>query len=278
MPDYNATLTGRIDVTPQLAILQVQLDKAEFAFLPGQYTVLGLRHDAPRLPEATPAEDSQAPSNGNGKFIQRAYSIASASQRHDCLEFYVSLVTNGDLTPRLFAMKHGDRLFVGPRAKGVFTLTGVPSTANILLVATGTGLAPYISMLRTHVLDTLQPTPRPDERKIAVLHGASYSWDLGYRGELEALKLARPTFAYIPVVSRPEADPAWQGRTGRLTGWLENPALADACGFALAPANTHIFLCGNPGLIAQAETILTARGHTVDAPGAAGTLHREKYW
>lgn len=267
MPDYNATLIGRIDITPQLAILRVKPDSGVPEFKPGQYTVLGLLSEAPRVPESSLGEDVPAP----GKMIQRAYSISSGSSQHDFLEFYVTLVTDGALTPRLFALAQGGRLFVGPRTKGAFTLDSVPEGANILLVATGTGLAPYISMLRTHVLGG-------DSRKIAVLQGASHSWDLGYRGELEALSRARPNFAYIPVVSRPEGDPDWKGRTGRLPAWMENPALAETCGFSLNPPDTHVFLCGNPGMIEQAEIDLTARGHIIDGRGTLGTVHREKYW
>ncbi|MEO5373134.1 MAG: ferredoxin--NADP reductase [Alphaproteobacteria bacterium] len=269
MPDYNATLIGRIDITPQLVILQVRPDESVPDFTPGQYMVLGLLPEAPRLPEATPVED--APTATNGKMIRRAYSISSGSRQRDFLEFYVSLVSNGELTPRLFAMKAGDRLFVGPRAKGMFTVNDLPPDANLLMVATGTGLAPYISMLRTNVLEGRG-------RKVAVLHGASYSWDLGYRGELEGLSRVRNNFAYLPVVSRPEVDRDWQGRTGRLPSWLENPALAEGCGFPLSPTTAHVFLCGNPGMIEQAEAVLTARGYVVDERGTAGTLHREKYW
>ena len=272
MPDYNATLVGRIDITPQLAIFQVKPDGDVPEFTPGQYSVLGLRQDAPRVPEAGPeGDDDEEPPAPAGKMIKRAYSISSGSLQRDFMEFYVTLVTNGALTPRLFALTQGDRLFLGPRAKGMFTLNAVPESAAILMVATGTGLAPYISMLRTHVLEA-------KGRKIAVLQGASYSWDLGYRGELEALSRARDNFAYIPVVSRPEKDTAWNGRTGRLPVWLVNPAFAGACGFALDPQTAHVFLCGNPGMIEQAETILTEKGYTVDERTAPGALHREKYW
>ncbi|MFN3076563.1 MAG: ferredoxin--NADP reductase [Alphaproteobacteria bacterium] len=270
MPEYNAELVGRTDVTPQLAILQVKPDAGVPEFAPGQYMVLGLRSDAPRLPECPPAEETPS-SPVSGKLLQRAYSISSGSRQRDFLEFYVSLVTNGELTPRLFALRPGDRLFVGARAKGLFTLDAVPGAANVLMVATGTGLAPYISMLRTSILED-------NGRKVAVLHGASYSWDLGYRGELEALSRARANFTYLPVISRPESDKDWRGRTGRLPTWLETPDLAQACGFPLEASATHVFLCGNPGMIQQAEAILTARGFSPDERGTTGTLHREKYW
>jgi ferredoxin--NADP+ reductase len=268
MSEENATLIGRVDITPQLVILRIRPDGGVGDFTPGQYVLLGLPRSAPRIPEAT---EEEAPSTPDGKLIRRAYSISSGSLERDCLEFYVSLVTNGELTPRLFALKDGDRVFVGPKAKGLFTINAAPPDTNILMVATGTGLAPYISMLRTNVLEN-------KGRKIAVLQGASYSWDLGYRGELEGLAASQSNFAYVPVISRPSADPSWQGRTGRLPTWLENPDLTEACGFSLSDQRPHIFLCGNPGMIDEAERVLTAQGHVVNERGNVGNIHREKYW
>jgi ferredoxin--NADP+ reductase len=269
MAEENATLIGRVEITPQLIILRIRPDDGVGDFTPGQYVLLGLPRSAPRIPEAT--EEETPPPAPDGKLIRRAYSISSGSLERDFLEFYVSLVTNGELTPRLFALKNGDRVFVGPKAKGLFTISAAPADANILMVATGTGLAPYISMLRTNVLENKR-------RKIAVLQGASYSWDLGYRGELEGLALTQANFAYVPVISRPAADPSWQGRTGRLPAWLANPDLVEACGFPLDAPRPHIFLCGNPGMIDEAERVLTAQGHVVNERGNSGNIHREKYW
>ncbi|MBI4968880.1 MAG: ferredoxin--NADP reductase [Rhodospirillales bacterium] len=265
---YNATLIARIEITPRLAIFRVRVDDRVFDFTPGQYTVLGLTGEAPKLPEAG---GSDALAADPKKLIKRAYSISSGSRERDFLEFYVSLVTSGELTPRLFALPEGGRLFVGGKPKGLFTLAGVPAEKAVLLVATGTGLAPYVSMLRTHLLDA------PD-RRLAVLHGASYSWDLGYRGELESLSRIRPHCRYLPIVSRPADDPDWGGRTGRLTTWLARADLAEACGFPIDPGQAHVFLCGNPGMVEEAARLLEARGYAQGARANAGPLHLEKYW
>ncbi len=160
---------------------------------------------------------------------------------------------------------------MGTRAKGMFTMAQVPKERNILMVATGTGLAPYISMLRSQVWGN------PDQG-IAVLHGASHTWDLGYRGELEELAGRNANFTYLPVVSRPQENPDWSGRGGRLPEWLESAELEPSCGFPLDPEVTHVFLCGNPGMIRAAEAILTARGYRAGKPRDPGSLHVEKYW
>ncbi|MBF0622881.1 MAG: ferredoxin--NADP reductase [Magnetococcales bacterium] len=268
---YNATLVSRQDLTPQLTVFRVKPDVTPYPFKPGQFAVLGLQRNAERIPEAA-AEEPLDPAKAD-RLIRRAYSISSASQEDGFLEFYLSLVTSGQLTPRLFNLKEQDRLFLGKGAAGHFTLDLVPGDKDILMVATGTGLAPYISMLRTISLGEGCPV-----RKITVLHGAAYSWDLGYRRELEALTRSCPSLQYLPVISRPEEDKSWNGLTGRLTAWISNPQLESLSGFSLTPEQTHVFLCGNPGMIEDSETLLTGRGYTVGTRKEPGSLHREKYW
>ena len=265
-PEYNATLVERIDITSRLAILRVRPDGWEFEFTPGQYGTLALMRSAPRLADADPEEIA---ADAPDKLVKRAYSISSGSRNREFVEFYVALVGSGELTPRLFALAVGDRLYLGPKAKGLFTLDRVPADKNVLMVATGTGLAPYVSMLRTHLDD------RPDQR-IAVLHGASFSWDLGYRAELERMAAHHANLTYLPVVSRPDED--WAGWTGRLPGWLDRPELPEACGFDLAPQPTHVLLCGNPGMIEEARARLAEKGFDSGTPKAPGSLHVEKYW
>jgi ferredoxin--NADP+ reductase len=231
--------------------------------------MLGLLRDAPRIPEAQPEDNGAEP--GGDPMIRRAYSIASGSTQQAYLEFYVSIVSSGALTPRLFALKVGDRLYVGEKAKGLFTLDRVPEQSNILLVGTGTGLAPYVSMLRSEVLANR-------ERRIAVLHGASFSWDLGYRRELESLSRYNDHFNYLPMVSRPQVDRDWQGLTGRIPPFLDSTELERLCGFSLEPGPSHTLLCGNPAMIEDATVRLEARGYRQKRPGEPGNLHMEKYW
>ncbi|MCW8905334.1 ferredoxin--NADP reductase [Sedimenticola sp.] len=266
---YNATVSRCIEVTGEIRILQVRLDQPGFKFNAGQYTMLGLLQDEPRIPEAQPEDNGAEP--GGDPMIRRAYSIASGSTQQEYLEFYVSIVSSGALTPRLFALQEGDRLYVAEKSKGLFTLDRVPVESNVLLVGTGTGLAPYVSMLRSEVLANR-------DRRIAVLHGASFSWDLGYRRELESLSLYNDHFSYIPTISRPHVDKDWQGFTGRLPPFLDDPTLEELCGFALEPGPSHVLLCGNPAMIEDATVRLEARGYQQKRPREPGNLHMEKYW
>ena len=125
------------------------------------------------------------------------------------MEFYLALVGSGLLTPRLFVLRIGDPLWLGPKITGMFTFDQVPPSVNVVMIATGTGLAPYMSMLGTHLMCG------DGNRRFAVLHGARHSWDLGYRSELLNLQHICPNFTYIPTISRPADEPVpWTGHTG----------------------------------------------------------------
>ena len=208
------------------------------------------------------------------KLVRRAYSISSGSQERDFVEFYISLVTSGELTPRLFHLQPGDRLFMGESAKGMFTLDGISAEHTIFLVATGTGLAPYISMVRSAALGFDAPA-----RTITVLHGARYSWDLGYRGELESLAQRCAAFRYIPIITNPSVDKDWQGRVGYLNDWMKKkPELETMCGFPLKPENTHVFLCGHPNMVKESALFFQGHGFKEKTHKQPGNLHLEKYW
>jgi ferredoxin--NADP+ reductase len=268
--EYNATLIERHDITPRLAVFRVRPDADDYAFVAGQYTVVGLKQSEPRLPEADGEPDAQADADP-AKMIRRPYSICSSVHQPEALEFYISLLSGGELTPRLFNLQAGARLFVGPQPRGTLTLERVPADCNVLLVATGTGLGPYVSMLRSHARDF-------PAQQVGVIQGASYSRDLGYLNELGHYASELPNLHYLPTVSRPEQDTGWQGATGRVQNWISSTDFANRFGFPLEPESTHVFLCGNPGMILETQELLVERGFTLEAKGVEGDLHVEKYW
>ncbi len=264
---YNATVVGREEINPQLVILRVRPDADLFEFKPGQFAVLGLLGSAPRVPDSLP-EDTPCEPN---KMVRRAYSIASASVERRYVEFYLTLITSGQLTPRLFALKHGSRVSLGPKASGIFTLDRVAPEKAAVLIATGTGLAPYISMLRTMLV-------AEDKRRFVVLHGARYSWDLGYRGELESLARLRPNFTYIPSITRREQDPHFQGYNGRIQSLVEQGVLEKESGIVLDPAKAEVFLCGNPEMVKVVSELLLKKGFAGKGGPGPVTIHVEEYW
>ncbi len=267
--EYNATVSQRADIAPGLIILRVAPDNLPYRFEAGQYTTLGMKRSAPRVVEAE--EEPAAPDESPDKMLRRAYSIASSSRADQYLEFYLTLVESGDLSPRLFALEPGDRLHVGPKAAGVFTLDRVPEGFHALLVGTGTGLAPYISMLRSELVCG-------GPRHFVVLHGARFSWDLGYRAELSAWARRCPNVTYLPAITRPAQDPSWNGLTGYLQEVLVSGAVTEASGIPLDPAHLHVFLCGNPGMIEAARARLVELGFTPDQRGEVGNIHVEEWW
>ncbi len=267
--ELNAIVSHRIEVASGLIILRVVPDGWRLpAWESGQFAVLGLPGSAPR----TMLSDAEPEPPDPGKLIRRAYSIASSPAEAGYLEFYITLVQSGALTPRLFALKPGDRLWLGGKISGMFTLADLPEGNNLVLVATGTGLAPYMSMLRSELECRL-------DLHTVVLLGARHSWDLGYRGELIAMQRFCSTFHYLPVISRPDEELVpWSGHTGYVQDLWDQGLVAEAMGFPPTPDNTHVLLCGNPGMIEELIRRLGGLGFTEDTKQTPGQIHAEKYW
>jgi len=268
-PLTNAVLSERLDVAPGLVILKVAPDGWQLPeFSAGQFAVMGLPGDAPRCEGAGPEPEPAAPD----KLLKRAYSIASSPRAREALEFFIALVPTGSLTPRLFALQRGARVFIGPKMSGHFLMEHAPEDKQIVLVGTGTGLAPYISMLRTHLAAR-------SRCQIAVLHGVRHSWDLAYRTELEALCKQHKNLRYLPVVSRPKDEKSpWNGPTGYVQDLWTRGAVAAAFGRQPTPGDTHVFLCGNPGMIDGMVTTLQKEDFVEQTREHPGQIHVERYW
>ena len=268
MPELNAIVTQRQDLAPGLMIMRVAPLGWEFPpFKPGQFAVLGMPPEAPRSATSLPEEVPEKPA-----FIRRAYSIASSSRDKEFLEFYVVEVQTGALTPRLFALKEGDRLWVGPKMTGLFTLDQVAPERDLVFIATGTGLAPYMSMLRTHL-------EQIGDRRLTVIHGARYSRDLGYREELFHMERDYANFSYLPVITRPgENGEPWTGATGHLQNFWKTKPVEQVWGKRPTPQDTDFFLCGNPSMVEALVEILQTEGFTEHTKTQPGQIHFEKYW
>lgn len=267
--ELNAVLAQNVEIAPGLSVMRVVADGWELPeFTPGQFAVLGLPASAPRCDRADPEEEALAPDT----LIRRAYSIASSSLARQHLEFYITLVHSGALTPRLFALDIGGSLWLSAKFTGRFTLDEVPDDAHVVLLSTGTGLAPYMSMVRTLI------SPRQG-RHVAIVHGARHSRDLGYSAELIMLERMNECFKYLPVISRPTQEPApWTGHTGYVQDIWQRGLLAEAWGFHPTAQDSHILLCGNPGMIEAMEAIIQAEGFEEHSRRTPGTYHVEKYW
>ncbi len=253
---YDATLIERQDLTSSLAIFKIRpdepyTDEAPW-FVPGQYVTLGLNN-------------FEQPQLGS---VRRPMSIVSAPQESAVMEFYIRFVNHPEsdnpLTHLLWKTQAGDRIFMRPKAVGRFTLphtVGEDDPRIKICVAAGTGLAPFVSMVRS---DTLRD-PAADLSTYAILHGASYPDDLGYQEELGQL-VEHNGLRYMTTISRPKEAPHWQGDCGR----VEDYFLADRLGqleqrIGLDPGQltaktTAIFICGLQGTIGQTISRLMGRG------------------
>ncbi|UCG50672.1 MAG: ferredoxin--NADP reductase [Candidatus Latescibacterota bacterium] len=265
----NAIITQRHDFGTGAWVIHVVPDGWTLAdFEAGQHTALGLPGTAPRCKGSL----AEPPLKKPEKLIKRAYSIVSSPLERDRLEFYLVLIDGGALTPRLYDLRPGDRLWMSPKITGSFVLSQAPPDANLVLVATGSGIAPYVSMLRTIL--------KPDiKRRIALLHGVRTSQDLGFMKEMLAMQRVSPHFTYIPTISRPKNEiVTWTGRTGYVQQIWESRALSDIWGFDPAPENTHIFLSGSPAMIESMVDHLGRDGFTEHTRTNPGHIHLEKYW
>ncbi len=228
---YNADLVRRVDETDDLAYFWVRLRGEPVAFEPGQYLTIGVFAD--------------------GKIVQRPYSVASCARTAgEGYEFYVRLVPILRFTTLLWRLPvgHGMRL-IGP--KGRFMLEPDDDRTH-LFISTGTGIAPFMSMIRTLLHDG-------ERRRVVLCQGVSYQNELGYQALLHAWE-ADPSFdfRFVPTVSRPNdaRNTGWAGRTGRVETILD--AVCDDLG--LTPEGTVAYICGNPDMILNAEEILQRRG------------------
>lgn len=247
-------------ITPELMRIVVTPDEAPKPFSPGQYVAIGLPSTAKRFDGAPVEPEPPKPDS----WIKRAYSIASSPKEAGILEFYIAVLPTGALTARLVALNEGERLFCAAKITGTFTLDGVKDGSRLIFISTGTGLAPFISMLRNGVLET-------SAKSIALLHGVRYPSDLGYREEVEAFSNKYPgRLQYVPVVSR--GGDAWAGIKGHVQQvFAQGVVTPDA-------VTDHIFMCGNPAMIEELEVSLTAKGFIVHSKKTPGNLHVEKYW
>ena len=175
----------------------------------------------------------------DGKEITRAYSMACAPTGTNRFELCLNRVEPGHLSPRLFDMKPGDRIEMRPPL-GMFVLRQPPRDS--IFIATGTGIAPFRSMLQAH-LHAASPS-------ITLLFGVRYESHLLYRSEFEALAVRYPHFRFWPTLTRPDA--AWKGRIGRVQAHL-----AESIG---TRRDLDFYLCGLKEMVDDVRSVLKRQG------------------
>jgi ferredoxin/flavodoxin---NADP+ reductase len=242
---YRARITHRRDVAPDLWIIRID-PGCEFNFVAGQYATLGVRiHE---------------------KLIERAYSIVSSPYERE-LEIFIELVPHGELTPLLYKLHEGDELSMRRIAKGRFTLDLRSGHRNHFLLCTVTGVAPFLSYIRTLYKDWKE-NQFPADIRLFLIDGASRSHEFGYLDELQKVAAEVPWLTFVPTVSRPWEDPAWRGETGRVDDLIRK--YGDLWG--LTGAETTAYLCGHPQMIETGKGILQRKGFDKKS------IKEEVYW
>ena len=234
-----------------------------FKFLPGQFARLGLAIQ-PETPE-TPTE-------------WRAYSMVSHPDE-DALEFFSVVVSDGKFSSALARLQPGDPLWIDKTSFGFLTLERFTDGEDLWLIATGTGLSAYLSMLH-------DPQTWLRFKNIVLVHGVQYSNELAYRDEILRIGAmhAPNQLRYIPVTSQeytaPSLSPALKSLTppARITTLLANGELQHRIGISLDPSHSRIMLCGNPAMVTEMRALLTTMGFAPGRRGNAGNLAVENYW
>ena len=290
---YNATVVYLEMVHSDLMILRIRPDFPMPAYKAGQYCSLGLGYWEPR---ALGCQAESLTEDDLKKVVKRAYSVSSSIEskpgtlrdpsQDDFAEFYIVLVRENldgrvpALTPRLFALREGDRISMHEKFTGHYTLDPVKEGETILFLGTGTGEAPHNAML-------CELLRRGHTGRIISACCVRYQRDLGYLGTHQRLMIRYPNYSYLPLATRESAHKVY----------IQDLITTGELDAVLDPARTHVYLCGNPKMIGvptkDKETgarvyphpagvieLLEARGFAADNAAAKmkGNIHFEEYW
>lgn len=300
---YNADVIDIHEIHEDLRIVRVRPDWGEARFAPGQYSTLGLGNWEAR---ATGCQAEQSDEVHAPRLLKRAYSFSCPMLDGDgrleppeaCqfLEFYIVLIRHGEkhppgLTPRIFAMNSQQRMFVGSKVTGHYTLDRVAPEDDVFMIGTGTGEAPHNAML-AHLL------ANEHRGRLVCVTCARYRRDLGYATVHRELERRYPQYRYLTLTTREteNLDPQAPNYVGKryLQDYVESGDLERDADVTLSPERAQVFLCGNPAMIGAPRNgktgddrypkprgmveVLEQRGFRVDEPSEPGNIHFEKYW
>lgn len=250
----SAWLEGRVAAVRQwtATLFSLSVDVDGLAFAAGQFARLAL----------------PAPPGAKEPMLGRPYSFVNPPHERPH-EFYFGVVAQGPLSPRLAALVPGDPLWLLPRANGFFTVDELPDAESLWCLATGTGIGPYLSMLRTEA-------PWQRFARIVLVHAVRQAQDLTYREVIGGIAGERGgAFRYLPVVSREDAAGALRGRIPAL---IDDGRLEAAAGLPLVAEAAHAMLCGNPAMVDDVQAVLARRGMKRHRRREPGHVTVETYW
>ena len=249
-----AWVEGRVESVRRWTgeLYSVRVAAPEVTFTAGQFARLAL----------------PAPPGEKEPMIGRPYSFDNPPDRSPH-EFYFIVVPGGPLSPRLAALAPGDALWLGPRANGFFSIGEIPDAESLWCLATGTGIGPFLSMLRT-----AEPWGR--FARVVLVHGVRYAAELTYQDAVAEIRAAHAgAFTYVPMVTR-EARP--DALPGRIPAAIADGRLEARASLALTAENAHAMLCGNPAMVDDVQKVLAGRGMRRHRRREPGHITIETYW
>ncbi len=236
-----------------------------FRFKPGQFARLGVYRDDPHGRNSGP------------RYIWRAYSIVSADY-DEFLEFYSIVVPDGDFTTKLAELSEGDELLIDKAAYGFLTLDRFENGKDLWLLSSGTGIAPFISIL--YDLNAWQQYER-----LILVHSVRKEHELAYRDTMEAFRSHEAfgnelrdnpdKLVYVPIVTRENVPDTLGERIPALVG---SGTLEAYAGVKLDRERSRIMICGNPDMVDDIRHHLQSDGYRVSRRGEPGHMAVENYW
>ncbi len=226
----------------------LRIETPRIDFTAGQYIRLGLEID--------------------GTLIARPYSFVNPPSE-PLLEFYFNTVPDGPLSNRLQALTSGDALQIATSPSGFLVLDEVPHSRDLWLLATGTAIGPFLS-----ILATAQPWQRFE--RIVLVYGVRYQRDLNYSEWLDRLVREHPDqFQWLPCVSY---DPLPGAISGRIPAAIAEDRLEQRFGLPLSAEHAQVMICGNPEMVTDSIKVLKQRGFEKNLRRSPGQISVERYW
>jgi len=202
-----------------------------------------------------------------GELVARPYSLVNAPDE-ELLEIYFNIVAEGPLTPKLAQLGKGDEVQVVDKASGFLTIGEVPEVDYLWMIATGTGIGPFLSSLKTD-----EPWQR--FKKVILAYSVRSVEELSYMETITLLQARHAKqFKFVPIVTREFMDGAINVR---INTSIEDGSLEDQCGVSINANNSHIMMCGNSAMIKDVSELLEARGLRKHRRREPGHITTEKY-
>lgn len=209
-----------------------------------------------------------APPGAKEPMLGRPYSFVNAPDQAPH-EFYFNVLPAGPLSPRLAALEAGAPVWLLAKANGFFTAAELPAASALWCLATGTGLGPFLSILRT-------PEPWEKFERIVLVHAVRHAEDLSYAEEIGGFAREHGgRFAFVAFVSR---EPHRAALAGRIPEAIADGRLESAAGVPLTADNAHAMLCGNPDMVRDTQAVLERRGMRRHRRREPGHYTLETYW